>query len=125
MNIHIIKVSLVGNHLRCTPHRCAIHADKAKTLIVWVLDETLAEGEFLAVGNNIPSPGFQFDKKPPSGRFDPENLDTPKRHVSIMNSYHPGDQSDEWEYTLRVRDADGSIYETITHRGNHPVIINR
>jgi hypothetical protein len=125
MDIHIITVTLAGAGLLCEPEECEITADSHMTLVVWQLGDGLEDATFVELKNS--NPGLEIIGKKPYKRFQRRNIDRPKKHASIMNRFHPGDDQGRWSYKLRVRTPAGP-FETGTNgtgKTKDPVIINR
>jgi hypothetical protein len=131
MDIYIIKVSLdTSGELDFDPESCEIEPNRAKNLIVWMLDKgSLNGGSFLDIVGAKPH-GFEWHTSNPPiqipDSFTELNLDTKKQHISIAG-YHPKSlKVQKFHYRMRVL-YNNKVYESNANRsrGKHPVIINK
>jgi hypothetical protein len=135
MNIYIITVTLGTNdELDFEPECCEVDRDGAKSLILWVLGESLKGCKFNDLTGN--DKGFEFNVTAPSRIFKQRNIDKKnKKYISIEDHHLMGNAGDSYPYTMRVSDG-ARIYGTAplasplqtcsqNLRGKNPVIINK
>lgn len=134
MNIYIITVSLGTNdELDFEPQCCEIDQDGAKSLIVWVLGESLKGCTFNDLTGE--DKGFEFNATAPSRIFKQRNIDKNKKHISIEDHHSISNPGDSYPYTMRVSNGaktygtaalSGSLQTCSQNlRGKNPVIINK
>jgi hypothetical protein len=132
MKFHLIKVSL-GNdrYLEVMPNYCEIEIEDGQpSRLIWILDESLADFQFVAGKGHAWSTGV------PQAIFgNPDYLGG--KAISIRNHNLAGKSLGEYKYTLCVEDIknpevsyatppdDGSDDCHHRFRGKHPVIINK
>ncbi len=132
MNIYIIKVSMANGALEFDPDECAIEKNAEKSLIVWMLDDSLKGETFNPLGSE--KPGFKWGKSSAVARriFKKLNINDDKKCISIEDHhvFSNDDSANTWSYEMHTAKYKTAIHSALDskkekRRRRPPVIINK